>query len=65
MVSPQNTRIRLMALIDQEIENALAERPSGITLKINNLVDKELTDKLYDASNAGVKIRLLVRGCAL
>lgn len=66
MVSPQNTRIRLMALIDQEIENALAERPSGITLKINNLVDKELTDKLYDASNAGVKIRLLVRGmCSL
>ncbi|ENU1225113.1 MULTISPECIES: polyphosphate kinase 1 [Providencia] len=66
MVSPQNTRIRLMALIDQEIENALAERPSGITLKINNLVDKELIDKLYDASNAGVKIRLLVRGmCSL
>ncbi|WP_273803056.1 polyphosphate kinase 1 [Providencia rettgeri] len=66
MVSPQNTRTKLTALIDQEIANALEGLPSGITLKINNLVDKELTDKLYDASNAGVKIRLLVRGmCSL
>ncbi|EKT56337.1 polyphosphate kinase 1 [Providencia sneebia] len=66
MVSPQNTRTKLNALIDQEIVNALAGLPSGITLKINNLVDRELTDKLYDASNAGVKVRLLIRGmCSL
>lgn len=66
MVSPQNTRIKLNQLIDTEIENALADKPSGITLKINNLVDRELTDRLYDASNAGVKIRLLIRGmCSL
>ncbi len=66
MVSPQNTRTKITELIDQEITNAEAGLPSGITLKINNLVDKELTDKLYDASNAGVKIRLLVRGmCSL
>ncbi|MTC47464.1 polyphosphate kinase 1 [Providencia sp. wls1922] len=66
MVSPQNTRTKITELIDQEIANAEAGLPSGITLKINNLVDKELTDKLYDASNAGVKIRLLVRGmCSL
>lgn len=66
MVSPQNSRLRLNELIDQEIANAQAGLPSGITLKINNLVDKELTDKLYDASNAGVKIRLLIRGmCSL
>ncbi|MBG5882384.1 polyphosphate kinase 1 [Providencia alcalifaciens] len=66
MVSPQNTRTKITELINQEIANAEAGLPSGITLKINNLVDKELTDKLYDASNAGVKIRLLVRGmCSL
>ncbi|UDG80946.1 Polyphosphate kinase [Candidatus Hartigia pinicola] len=66
MVSPQNTRIKINALIDQEISNAQSGLSSGIILKINNLVDKEITDKLYDASNAGVKIRLLIRGmCSL
>ncbi|WP_445497522.1 polyphosphate kinase 1 [Photorhabdus sp. SF281] len=66
MVSPQNSRAMLNQLISQEIANARADKPAGITLKINNLVDKELVDLLYDASEAGVKIRLLIRGmCSL
>ncbi|WP_409158979.1 polyphosphate kinase 1 [Pectobacterium sp. B2J-2] len=66
LVSPQNSRDRLYQLIDTEIENALANRDAGITLKVNNLVDKGLADKLYQASSAGVKINLLVRGmCSL
>ncbi|WP_445374970.1 polyphosphate kinase 1 [Photorhabdus tasmaniensis] len=66
MVSPQNSRAMLNQLISQEIANAKADKPAGITLKINNLVDKDLVDRLYDASEAGVKIRLLIRGmCSL
>ncbi|RLM23907.1 RNA degradosome polyphosphate kinase [Brenneria alni] len=66
LVSPQNSRDRLYELIDKEIENALANIDAGITLKVNNLVDKGLADKLYQASAAGVKINLLVRGmCSL
>ncbi|QQG30474.1 polyphosphate kinase 1 [Pectobacterium carotovorum] len=66
LVSPQNSRDKLYQLIDTEIENALANRDAGITLKVNNLVDKGLAEKLYQASSAGVKINLLVRGmCSL
>ena len=66
MVSPQNSRILLNQLITNEIHNAQAGHPAGITLKVNNLVDEELVNRLYDASQAGVKIRLLVRGmCSL
>ncbi|MEQ9879991.1 polyphosphate kinase 1 [Pectobacterium aroidearum] len=66
LVSPQNSRDKLYQLIDTEIENALANRDAGITLKVNNLVDKGLAEKLYQASSAGVKINMLVRGmCSL
>jgi len=66
MVSPQNSRSMLYGLIDQEIANAQAGGKGAITLKINNLVDKGLIDRLYAASNVGVKIRLLIRGmCSL
>lgn len=66
LVSPQNSRDKLYQLIDTEIENALANRDAGITLKVNNLVDKGLAERLYQASSAGVKINLLVRGmCSL
>nr|WP_281726261.1 polyphosphate kinase 1 [Hafnia alvei] len=66
MVSPQNSRRMLYQLIDQEITSAQAGLSAGITLKLNNLVDKGLVDRLYTASSAGVKIRLLVRGmCSL
>lgn len=66
MVSPQNSRSLLYTLIDKEIANAKNNQPSGITLKLNNLVDKGLVDRLYAASSSGVPIRLLVRGmCSL
>jgi len=66
LVSPQNTRTRLMELIQREIDHAKAGRPAKIYLKLNAITDKELISKLYDASCAGVKIRMIVRGmCGL
>ncbi|MFS1564080.1 MAG: polyphosphate kinase 1 [Candidatus Arsenophonus phytopathogenicus] len=66
IVSPQNSRTRLTQLIDREISNVQTGKAAAILLKINNLDDKELINRLYDASNAGVKIRLLIRGmCSL
>ncbi len=66
IVSPLNARIRLYRLIDAEIAAAAAGLPSGIRLKVNNLVDTGLTERLYAASAAGVPVRLLVRGmCTL
>ncbi|MEG3127763.1 polyphosphate kinase 1 [Pantoea cypripedii] len=66
MVSPQNSRNMLYQLIDNEIANVQQGIPAGITLKINNLVDNGLVDRLYAASSAGVKVNLLVRGmCSL
>ncbi|WP_312046154.1 polyphosphate kinase 1 [Erwinia sp.] len=66
MVSPQNSRQMLYQLIDNEIANAQKGVQAGITLKINNLVDKGLVDRLYTASSVGVKVNLLVRGmCSL
>jgi polyphosphate kinase len=66
LVSPHTSRPGLMALIEQEIANAQAGYRALMTLKCNNLVDKELVTKLYEASQAGVEIRLIVRGmCSL
>lgn len=66
IVSPKNSRDSLYALIDREIDNANAGLPSGITLKVNNLVDKGLINRLYQASEAGVKVRAIIRGmCSL
>ncbi|MGF1790188.1 polyphosphate kinase 1 [Photobacterium profundum] len=66
IVSPRNSRNRLYDLIDREIAHAKQNLPSGITLKVNNLVDKGLINMLYQASNNGVNIKLIVRGmCAL
>ncbi len=66
LVSPQNSRDMMYKYIDAEIANAQQGKPCGITLKINNLVDNGLVDRLYAASSAGVKINLLVRGmCSL
>lgn len=53
-------------MIDKEIANAQSGLPSGITLKLNNLVDKGLVDRLYAASSSGVPVNLLIRGmCSL
>ncbi|MDR9486978.1 polyphosphate kinase 1 [Salibacter sp.] len=64
--SPMTLRGKLRDLIDIEIKNAKKEKEAYITLKMNSLVDPELIHKLYEASEAGVKIRLNVRGiCSL
>ncbi|PSU91486.1 polyphosphate kinase 1 [Photobacterium kishitanii] len=66
IVSPTNARLRLYALIENEIYHAQQNRPAGITLKLNNLIDKGLIDQLYRASQHGVKIQLIIRGmCSL
>ncbi len=66
LVSPHYTRSALIKLISTEIENAQKGRKAGIKLKINSLSDFTLIDKLYEASRAGVKIKLIVRGiCSL
>jgi polyphosphate kinase len=66
MLSPVNTRKKITQLIDNEISIAKAGKKASIKLKINNLVDRKLIEKLYDASRNGVKIQLIVRGiCCL
>ena len=66
IVSPHYTRSRFYKLIDREITNSLEGKEAFIKLKMNSLSDFEMIDKLYDASNAGVKIQLEVRGiCSL
>ncbi|GEC79991.1 polyphosphate kinase 1 [Flavobacterium aquatile] len=66
IVSPHYSRSKFYKLIDREIHNANAGRPAYINLKMNSLSDFEMIDKLYDASNAGVKMKLQIRGiCSL
>jgi polyphosphate kinase len=64
--SPLTTRKTIDTLIDAEIANAKAGKPAGIWLKMNSLVDDRLIDHLYEASRAGVNIKIIVRGiCCL
>lgn len=66
IVSPHYSASILSKLIDQEIENKKNGLPSGISLKLNNITNYPLVDKLYEASQAGVKIKMMVRGiCCL
>lgn len=66
ITSPRDMRIQLCNLVKREAENARAGMASGIVIKLNSLQDKELIDELYAASQAGVSIRLIVRGmCCL
>ena len=66
IVSPHYTRSRFSKLIDREITHALEGKKTFIKLKMNSLSDFDMIDKLYAASNAGVKIQLEVRGiCSL
>src|SRR3954470_21126999 len=66
VLSPANLRSELIKLIDAEIASARDGKPSGIWAKMNSLVDPMIIEKLYEASAAGVKIDLVVRGiCCL
>jgi polyphosphate kinase len=64
--SPLTTRATLVELIEREIMFAREGKPATIWLKMNSMVDDRLIDKLYEASNAGVKVLCIVRGiCCL
>ncbi|QMV40746.1 polyphosphate kinase 1 [Cohnella cholangitidis] len=65
-VAPIGLKPKLFELIDREIGHALAGRPARIVAKMNSLSNQSIIDKLYEASQAGVKIELIVRGvCCL
>jgi polyphosphate kinase len=66
IVSPIDSRPAIYNFIDTEVRYAKAGKPAYMILKMNSLADEQLIAKLYDASNAGVKIQLIVRGmCCL
>lgn len=66
LISPFTTHETMMALIKKETENAQAKKPARIIAKMNSLVDTEVIEALYEASTAGVKIDLIIRGiCCL
>ena len=66
LVAPVNLRERLEDLIEREIQHAIEGRPAGLIFKMNALVDPRMIRALYRASQAGVKVQLLVRGiCCL
>jgi len=66
LISPFTTRSTFLELIDTEIENVKAGKKAYIILKLNSIQDTRMIDALYEASNAGVKIDLIVRGiCCL
>jgi polyphosphate kinase len=66
LVAPSTLRSGLIEKIDREIEHARNGRPAGIQFKLNSILDEGFVAKLYEASQAGVKIELLIRGiCAV
>jgi polyphosphate kinase len=66
MVAPFNMRESFYILIENEIKNALKGKKAEIILKVNSLQDKKIINKLYQASNTGVQIKIIVRGiCCL
>jgi polyphosphate kinase len=66
LVAPRTLRPGLLEKIDREIEHAKNGRPAGVQFKLNSILDEGFVTKLYEASQAGVKIDLLIRGiCAV
>lgn len=66
ITSPRDMRIQLCNLVQREAENATNGQSSGIVIKLNSLQDNELIDELFAASQAGVTVKLIVRGmCCL
>lgn len=66
LVAPFDMRDKFVALINNEIANAKKGKKASMVLKMNSLEDREMIRKIYEASNAGVKVRIIVRGiCCL
>jgi polyphosphate kinase len=66
IVSPLESRSKFYQLIDREIRIAKTGKPAYLIFKVNSLADEGIVEKLYEASNAGVKIKMIVRGiCCL
>ena len=65
IVSPFSTRNFFMRMIEKEIENRREGKEAWITIKINNLADYRIVNKLYKASQEGVKIRMIIRGICI
>ena len=66
IVSPMESRTKFYKFIDREIRIAKSGKPAYLIFKVNSLADEGIVEKLYEASNAGVKIKLIVRGiCCL
>jgi polyphosphate kinase len=66
VISPIGMREKLYELIDAEIANAKQGKPAGIWAKLNSITNQPIIDKLYEASQAGVEVRMVVRGiCSL
>ena len=62
LVAPNCLQNKIVDMIDEQIANKNAGKPAYIGVKVNSLTDKVLIDKLIDASQAGVKVELIVRG---
>lgn len=65
VVAPFNIRNFFMEMLDKEIENAKAGKEAWAILKMNSISDKKITRKLYEASQAGVKLKMIVRGICI
>jgi len=65
LVSPVNLREKLTSLIERETAHAKAGRPARIIAKLNRLADKQIIESLYEASEAGVSIDLIIRGICM
>ncbi|MEV8442760.1 RNA degradosome polyphosphate kinase [Actinosynnema sp. NPDC051121] len=66
LVAPYGVRRGIVERIEREIEHARAGEPAGVRIKVNSLVDEQVIDSLYRASQAGVRVDVVVRGvCAL
>src|SRR5437763_3736706 len=65
LVSPVNLREKLISLIERETSQAKAGRPARIIAKLNRLADQQIIDSLYEASQAGVSIDLIIRGICM
>ncbi len=62
LVAPKCLQNKVLAMIDEEIEHAKKNEPAYVGIKINSLTDKVIIEKLVEASQAGVKIEMIVRG---